>query len=563
MKKFLLKIFTILFFISISFSAWGSSMYPSSGGTLPIPGKTNVTSYGAPYSILFNGSIVPQNGKADLGNGTFTNADATNRTYFDADNSGYLTAAAANTARFELVTGSTYKSLLVEPGATNNLLHSRDLSNVAWAKTNCTGTKDQTGLDGSANSASSLTSSAANATCLQTLVLGAADYNYSVYIKRLTGTGTIWITDDNDTNRTECTGLSSTVWTKYSITRSQANPIVGIKILTSGDSIAVDCNQLEAGKFSSRPIHTTTIAVSRTTEAGFPTYSVPPNTYGETLSAELMPNQVDRDFSGASAWANVDLNAYDETDDLTITATAANQYCTLLVASAPMTATNVYKITFDLANVVSTWKLTDFDAGQTLVASIAANGSLEYYVTYSGSAGGGFRLVSNTTTSSGDFDNFSLKEVTNPSSEGGPPMATTVLWVRLGFVNEQISAFHSVLSGNGPYAPIYFHQTNGRYISFDQTHSATHTTDPDAYDWTKVVLKHGYLSSNVSKFIIGVDTGSGIGWGTAVDYDGSLDQMTTTLCIGKTLRGPMWIRSVEIFTDEQRSDVEINAGGSP
>jgi hypothetical protein len=78
-----------------------------------------------------------------------------------------------------------------------------------------------------------------------------------------------------------------------------------------------------------------------------------------------------------------------------------------------------------------------------------------------------------------------------------------------------------------------------------------------------VVLKHGYLSSNVSKFIIGVDTGSGIGWGTAVDYDGSLDQMTTTLCIGKTLRGPMWIRSVEIFTDEQRSDVEINAGGSP
>ncbi len=43
---------------------------------------------------------------------------------------------------------------------------------------------------------------------------------------------------------------------------------------------------------------------------------------------ELMPNQVDRDFSGASAWDNVDLNAYDETGDLTITATVANQYCT-------------------------------------------------------------------------------------------------------------------------------------------------------------------------------------------------------------------------------------------
>jgi len=43
---------------------------------------------------------------------------------------------------------------------------------------------------------------------------------------------------------------------------------------------------------------------------------------GVSAQAELMPNIEDRDFSGASAWGDVDLvsggGAYDETGDLTI-----------------------------------------------------------------------------------------------------------------------------------------------------------------------------------------------------------------------------------------------------
>jgi hypothetical protein len=122
--------------------------------------------------------------------------------------------------------------------------------------------------------------------------------------------------------------------------------------------------------------------------------------------AELMPNLVDRDFSGASAWANVDLNAYDETGDLTITADGIGQYCTLPVASFPTTSGQTYRLRYDLANIVSTWTVTDFTGADTLgtISANATQGSIEW----TASTTGGLRLVSVANDSSGDFDNFSL-----------------------------------------------------------------------------------------------------------------------------------------------------------
>jgi len=146
-----------------------------------------------------------------------------------------------------------------------------------------------------------------------------------------------------------------------------------------------------------------------------------PYKYQGASQDELMPNQVDRDFSGASAWGNVDLNAYDETTDLTITATAADQYCTLPVASAPTTVGKRYRMTFDVANIVSTWTVQSFDGTQTL-GTISANGtgqSIEWTATTTG----GYRLVAAADNSSGDFDNFTLTQIgcvldLNPSGIG-------------------------------------------------------------------------------------------------------------------------------------------------
>lgn len=126
-------------------------------------------------------------------------------------------------------------------------------------------------------------------------------------------------------------------------------------------------------------------------------------------TTELMPNQVDRDFSGASAWANVDVNAYNETTDLSLTATAAAQYCTLPVLSAPTTYGKRYRLGIKVSNLVSTWTITNFDGTATL-GTITANGTATTY-DFTATTTGGLRLVAVANNSAGDFDDFTLKEI--------------------------------------------------------------------------------------------------------------------------------------------------------
>ena len=131
---------------------------------------------------------------------------------------------------------------------------------------------------------------------------------------------------------------------------------------------------------------------------------------------EKMPNQVDRDFSGASAWADVDLaagsGAYDETGDLTITAGAAGSgdYCTLAVLSAPTTIGKRYRMTYDYTVAVAgAWTIKDFTGVQTIgtVSATATQASIEWTAT----TPGGFRIVAAANDVSGTFDNFTLTQI--------------------------------------------------------------------------------------------------------------------------------------------------------
>lgn len=120
---------------------------------------------------------------------------------------------------------------------------------------------------------------------------------------------------------------------------------------------------------------------------------------------ELMPNQVDRDFSGASAWVQNDMNAYDETGDLSITANAVGQLVYLDAANAPTTAGKRYRLSFDVANIVGTWDV--YDRSYTLkYGTVSANGRINLEFTAIGT--GGIILQGMSDTASGDFDNFSL-----------------------------------------------------------------------------------------------------------------------------------------------------------
>ena len=195
---------------------------------------------------------------------TFTRAS--NGWYFDSN--GYLAQASTDVARFDYGSpgSASLQGILIEESRTNKALRCRDLTQSAWVKTNATASLNQTGLDNSSNTASLLTATAANATALQTVTQSATNSTFSVYLKRITGTGTIQLTQDNGSTYTTVTLTSS--WQRFTLAaQSTTNPVFGIKIVTSGDAVAWDCAQFEAGKFVTSPILTTTASVTRSGDA--------------------------------------------------------------------------------------------------------------------------------------------------------------------------------------------------------------------------------------------------------------------------------------------------------
>jgi hypothetical protein len=169
------------------------------------------------------------------------------------------------------------RTLLLEAAKTNDVLHNRDLTNAVWVKTNVTAVKDQTGIDNVANSASRITASAANGTCLQAVTSANTRHAQTAFVKRLVGSGTIQMTMDNGTTWTNVTVTAG--WTRVSIPwQSLVNPTVGFRIVTNGDSIAVDFVQNEWTMNYTSPIETGAAAVTRAMDSlSFP-YTHAPQT---------------------------------------------------------------------------------------------------------------------------------------------------------------------------------------------------------------------------------------------------------------------------------------------
>lgn len=155
--------------------------------------------------------------------------------------------------------------LLIEAQVTNNVLHNRTLTNAAWVATNITAAKNQTGIDGASNSASSITATSANGTILQTLTLASASRITSAFVRRLTGVGAIQFTQDGGATWTNVDVSNN--WTRVNTTTATlANPVVGFRIATSGDSIAVDYVQNELNNQITSPIETGGAAVIRSAD---------------------------------------------------------------------------------------------------------------------------------------------------------------------------------------------------------------------------------------------------------------------------------------------------------
>ncbi len=194
----------------------------------------------------------------------------------------------------------------------------RTMADAGWVASNVTkGTT--TGVDGTTASAATLTASAGNGTVLYTTVLGAAIRTYSALVKRVTGTGTVNITGDNGVTWTAIT-LTSAWQPFYFTTASAANPVVGFRIVTNTDAIAVDFNTLVAGsnKFPlPTPVNVNqTATVLQYVSAG----NVPTNNftvYGEVIWPVIQPagnyylwsSYVDANNSTSVLWDGTNLVA--------------------------------------------------------------------------------------------------------------------------------------------------------------------------------------------------------------------------------------------------------------
>jgi hypothetical protein len=159
--------------------------------------------------------------------------------------------------------------VLIEEARTNDALYARDMTQTgSWTAVGTGTALNAVGIDGNANSATTLTatgtasSCTASCTILQTITLGSQADTYSVWLKRVTGSGTVNITINNLTGTTACT-LTTTAFTRCSVTATLANPVVGIQMTVLNDVIVADFNQMEPGGFATSPILTTSAAASR------------------------------------------------------------------------------------------------------------------------------------------------------------------------------------------------------------------------------------------------------------------------------------------------------------
>ncbi|MER9092222.1 hypothetical protein NKI34_14065 [Mesorhizobium sp. M0700] len=179
---------------------------------------------------------------------------------------GYVAAAGVKRLGlpFEWDEYGNLLGILCEDQRVNIALWGSDLTNAVWVKTNVTAAKTATGITGVANSATTLTATAANGTVLQSVTAGSTQRITYCWIKRRTGTGTVEMTQDNGSTWAAVTVTSS--WARVAIAAATlANPILGLRIGTSGDAVDVGFFQHVTGiDFTTSPIETFALSATRT-----------------------------------------------------------------------------------------------------------------------------------------------------------------------------------------------------------------------------------------------------------------------------------------------------------
>jgi hypothetical protein len=251
----------------------------TSAGTFAFKiGSTMGVSTGAGSAVISDMMVEEVTGQANQNPSEYVSTGVLSAPYHGtgADGVQYFTTTNGNTVASNVVTeaagpaipDATLRGYVAEVGRTNLALQSETLG-TTWTPSNITVTSNSIVSPSGATTADTLTATAGNATLLQSITSASATRDFSIWLKRKTGTGNIDLTMDNGATWTTKTITSS--WERYSITQTAVtNPIIGVRIVTDGDEVYAWGAQLESGTpatFASSYIPTTAASVTRAADA--------------------------------------------------------------------------------------------------------------------------------------------------------------------------------------------------------------------------------------------------------------------------------------------------------
>lgn len=197
------------------------------------------------------------------GAGTFTSGETVTAT---GGGTGAYIAGESTSTIFGLAGGSgTFTGTLT--GGTSGATKTISASAAVWTRSNVNVALDQTGADGVAASASSITVVADGAWSIsQAITLGSSARFLSLYGKRGVGSSTFRMSMDNNSTSTLQT-VTPAMTRLLNPTQTLANPTIVISgVGVAGDTFTIDFVQNENGTFATSPIPTTTVAVTRSAD---------------------------------------------------------------------------------------------------------------------------------------------------------------------------------------------------------------------------------------------------------------------------------------------------------